>query len=391
MGPEAAHLRVRLTPHAARLAKRSSAVAAQLLPSDREQESDAFESTVQPCAGKADSMVPGFERLYEDRVLLRVTDACAAHCRFCFERNEGEENGFPLGLHGTWEIPASAVAQAVERLRAAPEVRSVTVSGGSPLLLGEERLLGIVRALADVDTIRQIYVAMSRPIFTPELWTSSLARGLAALSRSDPSHPRDSRRVAASVHINHPDELTEAPEVVEALDRFVRAGVPLYNQTTLLRGINDEADVLEDLHSLLVANGVLPYYLVHCMPIRGAGHFRTTVQRGIDILRCLERSSGHERPHYIVVTEAGKVQLCSTSALRYEAIEGRRFVVLPTPYPTASFLRYEVTDRLPPLCRDECGLITARYLDGAQDVPVGTTGAMSSPILSAPSPVMGSQ
>lgn len=239
-----------------------------------------------PLGEEEHEVMPSLVRRYPDRVLLLATDRCGVYCRFCTRsRMVGEGGGV---------IPREKLDRIVSWLHAHPEVRDVIVSGGDPLVMATDRLravLAAVRAVPSIDTIR---LATRCPVTMPQRITAELVRALKGL------HP-----IWLMTHFNHPKELTKASE--RAIARLVDAGFPVMNQTVLLRGINDDADTLEQLFRGLIKRRVRPYYLLQADPVRGTGHLRTKLATGISIMEKLQgRLTGIALPKLIVDTPGGK-------------------------------------------------------------------------------------
>ncbi len=232
-----------------------------------------------PCGEDRHMVVPGLVHRYPDRVLFLVTDRCAAYCRYC------TRSRVVSGAHGHLDADHDA---AIRYIAAHPEVRDVLLSGGDPLLLSDEKLdslLGQLRAIPHVEFLR---VGTRIPIFLPQRITDSL---IAVFRRHQP--------VWMSVHVNHPRELTH--ESRTALGRLADAGIPLGNQSVLLRGVNDSTGVMRDLVHRLLLCRVRPYYLYQCDLIGGSAHLRTTVREGIDIINDLRgHTTGYAVPQYVV-------------------------------------------------------------------------------------------
>lgn len=232
------------------------------------------------------SPLPGLVHRYPDRVLLLPVKVCAAYCRFCFRRAVVGRGAQPLSAEDT----AAAVAYVAAR----PAIKEVILSGGDPLLLSPRRLGGLVAALEAVPHVEVLRVHTRLPVHDPDRVTADLAAALAG-SRLAPW---------LAVHINHPREF--APEVVAALGRLRRAGVSLVSQTVLLRGVNDDADTLEELFRACLRHGVKPYYLHHPDRAEGTGHFRLSIAEGRAVVAALHaRLSGLARPTYVLDRPGG--------------------------------------------------------------------------------------
>jgi lysine 2,3-aminomutase len=238
-----------------------------------------------PLGEVAHEVAPHLVSRYPDRALLLATDHCAVYCRFCTRsRIVGD---------GAGAVPLDRLEPAFAWLTANPRVRDVIVSGGDPLTLATERLdrlLARLRAIPSIDVVR---LATRVPVTLPSRITDEL---ITALRRHHP--------IWVMTHFNHPKEL--APAALEALARLADGGFPVMNQTVLLRGINDDAGTLEALFRGLIRARVRPYYLLQADPVRGTGHLRTPVARGVELLEALQgRLSGIAIPKLIVDTPGG--------------------------------------------------------------------------------------
>jgi lysine 2,3-aminomutase len=219
-------------------------------------------------------------------VLLLATDQCAVYCRFCTRSR--------IVGGGDGPVPLSALEPAFDWLRTHPEVRDVILSGGDPLAMATDRLVRLVAALRDVPSVETIRLATRVPVTLPMRITPELLRALR------PHHP-----LWVMTHFNHPRELT--PESTAACERMADAGFPVMNQTVLLAGVNDDPAVLETLFRGLVRARVRPYYLLQADPVRGTGHLRTPLARGVELMERLQgRLSGIALPRLICDTPGGR-------------------------------------------------------------------------------------
>jgi lysine 2,3-aminomutase len=241
---------------------------------------------VDPLGEVAHEVAPHLVQRYPDRVLLLATDRCAVYCRFCTRsRMVGAGDG---------AVSIEELAPALSWLKAHPEVRDVIISGGDPLAMATDRIVRVVRAVRDVPSVETIRLATRVPVTLPMRITSEL---LAALR---PLHP-----LWVMTHFNHPRELS--PQAIEACNRLADAGFPVMNQTVLLAGINDDAATLEQLFRGLVRQRVRPYYLLQADPVRGTGHLRTPLDRGVQLMRVLQgRLTGIALPRLICDTPGGR-------------------------------------------------------------------------------------
>ena len=290
-------LPLRITPYYLSLADRHDPdcpIRRQVVPRLDEAESCRGED-VDPLAERAHEIAPGLVRRYPDRALLLVTASCAVHCRFCTRTRLVASAG--AGRRGA--EPLERLAPALGELGRQREIREVIVSGGDPLTLATPRLVAIVAALRRIPHIEVIRIGTRTPATLPSRITPRLVAALR------PYHP-----LWVMSHFNHPRELT--PAAAEACRRLVDAGFPVMNQTVLLRGVNDQAEVLAELWRGLVRWRVRPYYLMQMDPVAGAGHLRTPLERGVELMAALQgKLSGLALPKLVVDTPggAGKVPL----------------------------------------------------------------------------------
>ncbi len=223
---------------------------------------------------------PGLVHRFPDRVLVLVATQCAVRCRHCTRKNTLEQQAAVAGPAG--------LRRAVDYVRAHPEVREVILSGGDPLLLGDARLLALVRAFTRLPQVDAVRIGTRVPAAMPMRVTPNLARALGA-----------SRRVWVNTQFNHARELT--PEAAEACARLVDAGIPVSNQSVLLRGVNDNLPALVALCAGLQRIRVRPYYLFVCDPICGVQHLRVSVRRARALGRELTSSlGGLALPHLVM-------------------------------------------------------------------------------------------
>jgi lysine 2,3-aminomutase len=238
-----------------------------------------------PLEEEEDMPVPGLVHRYRDRALLMATTMCSMYCRHCTRKRVA---GYQESC-----IDVSQLNAITSYLRAHPEVKDVIISGGDPMTMSTsllERILASVRSVPSVDIIR---IGTRVPVVLPQRITNELTQMLSKY------HP-----LWINTHFNHPNEIT--PESAAACARLANAGLPIGNQSVLLRGINDSPHVIEELCRGLVKMRVRPYYLFQCDLVRGVEHFRTPVSRGIEIMEYLRgRLSGLAIPTYVVDTPHG--------------------------------------------------------------------------------------
>lgn len=239
-----------------------------------------------PLGEEAHEVAPHLVQRYPDRVLLLATDRCSVYCRFCTRSRMVGAGGGARSM--------DSLAPAFAWLRAHPEVCDVIVSGGDPLVMNTDRIATILDELARIESVMYVRMATRAPVTLPQRITDELCT---ALRR----HPA----VWIMTHFNHPKELSA--ESRAACARLVDAGLPVMNQSVLLRGVNDNAETLEVLFRGLVRTRVRPYYLLQADPVRGTGHLRTSIETGLSLMESLQgRVSGIALPKYIVDTPGGR-------------------------------------------------------------------------------------
>ncbi len=236
--------------------------------------------TPDPLEEEADMPVPGLVHRYRDRALLISTTMCAMYCRHCTRKR----------VAGTRETSLSVarLREVAQYLAAHPEITDVVVSGGDPLTMSTSLLERILAALRAVPSVQIIRLGTRAPVVLPQRITEELTRMLRKY------HP-----LWINTHFNHPQEVTA--ESAAACTRLADAGIPLGNQSVLLRGVNDSPLIMEELCRALVRMRVRPYYLFQCDLVRGIEHFRTPLSRGIEIMEYLRgRLSGLAIPQFVV-------------------------------------------------------------------------------------------
>ena len=259
-----------------------------------------------PLAEDTDSPVKGLTHRYPDRVLFLITDMCSMYCRHCTRRR----------FAGAKDVEAKSdhIEKALEYIKAHPEIRDVVLSGGDALLVSDERLESIIKALRDIEHVEVIRLGTRTPVVMPQRITDDLVNMLKKY------HP-----IWVNTHFNHADEIT--PESKKAIDKLADAGIPLGNQSVLLRGVNDCVHVMRKLVTSLAAIRVRPYYIYQCDLSMGIEHFRTPVSKGIEIIEGLRgqvcvfcvptfvvvaRGGGGKipvMPNYLISQAPGKVVL----------------------------------------------------------------------------------
>lgn len=280
-------LAVRVTPHFLSLmnpADPADPLRLQVIPRPAELKRSPEEMD-DPCGERKDEKVPGLVHRYPDRILLLCTDRCATYCRYC-TRSRLVSGAGAEKLHPDMDA-------ALEYLRRHEEVRDVLLSGGDPLLLADERLEELLSALRSIPHIQLLRVGSRVPVMLPQRITPELCRML--------------RRYAPlflSLHCNHPREL--GAEAEQALGLLADSGIPLGNQSVLLRGVNDSPAVQTQLAHRLLQCRVRPYYLYQCDLAPGTRHFRTRVEEGLSIISAMRGyTSGYAVPQYVVDAPGG--------------------------------------------------------------------------------------
>jgi lysine 2,3-aminomutase len=280
-------LAMAITPHFFNLIDREDPgcpIRRQVIP--RIEESlDSEDEMADPCGEDSHMPVPGLVHRYPDRVLFLVTDRCASYCRYC-TRSRVVSGVGEQELHTEFDA-------AFRYLENHTEVRDVLLSGGDALLLSDNKLDALLKRLRSIPHIQFIRIGSRVPIFLPQRITPALCQMLAKY------HP-----LWMSVHVNHPRELTL--EVKEALERLANHGVPLGNQSVLLKGVNDDLETMKTLVHKLLQCRVRPYYLYQCDLIQGSSHLRTSVGKGLEIIEGLRgHTTGYAVPQYVIDAPGG--------------------------------------------------------------------------------------
>lgn len=238
-----------------------------------------------PLAEDEDSPVPGLTHRYPDRVLFLITDQCSMYCRHCTRRRfAGQQDQ---------GAPKDRIDQAIEYIRNTPQVRDVLLSGGDCLLVSDDRLEYIIKELRAIPHVDIIRLGTRVPVVMPMRITDDLVNMLKKY------HP-----IWLNTHFNHPKEITETS--IAAANKMADAGIPLGNQSVLLRGVNDCPHIMKDLVQELVKIRIRPYYIYQCDLSMGIEHFRTKVSKGIEIIEALRgHTSGFAVPTFVVDAPGG--------------------------------------------------------------------------------------
>ena len=278
------------------------------------QELDIHDGIIDSLDEDADSPVPNITHRYPDRVLFLVSPVCASYCRFCTRRRKvGDPEKIPLNQYDS----------AFEYIRNHPEIRDVIMSGGDPMMLSDRRLEYILQRLREIPHVEIIRLGSRITSHLPERITPEVCEMIRKY------HP-----VYMNTHFNHPSELS--PATVAALGRLADAGVPLGCQTVLLKGVNDDPRVMLELMQKLLKARVRPYYIYMADQVAGGEHFRTTVQKGLEIIQALRGwTSGLAVPHFVIDSPGGGgkvpllpeyVESITDDEVVFRNYQGRRFV-----------------------------------------------------------------
>jgi len=260
-------------------------IARQFVPDSRELDDNPLDVS-DPIGDAKHSPLNGIVHRYPDRLLLLPVRVCAVYCRFCFRRET-------IGANEAAALNPTELESALNYIRDHDEVWEVILSGGDPLTMSPRRLADIFRTLDNIDHVKVIRIHTRIPVVSPERISACL---VAALKISKP--------VYVVLHTNHARELSDT--AIEACNRLTDNGIPVLSQSVLLKGINDDAKILEELFRKLVANRVKPYYLHHADRAPGTAHFRTSVEQGQRIMKELRgRVSGLCLPEYVLDIPGG--------------------------------------------------------------------------------------
>ena len=280
-------LRMAITPYYLSLIDQSNPncpVRKQAIPTHAETHHSAAD-LLDPLHEDGDSPAPGLTHRYPDRVLLLVTDMCSMYCRHCTRRR----------FAGQTDSSSSQddISKAIDYIARTPQVRDVLLSGGDALMISDSHLESIISRLREIPHVEIIRIGTRTPVVCPQRITDDLVNMLKKY------HP-----IWLNTHFNHPQEVTE--ESIAACERMANAGIPLGNQSVLLRGVNDCVPTMKKLVQQLVKMRVRPYYIYQCDLSMGLEHFRTPVSKGIEIIENLRgHTSGYAVPTFVVDAPGG--------------------------------------------------------------------------------------
>lgn len=309
-------LALAITPYFFNLINRSDPkdpIRQQVIPRIQETQTHEGES-IDPVGEEGSSPVEGIVHRYPDRVLFLVTDRCAAYCRYC-TRSRLVSNAQAYNFHPKYEA-------GLEYIRANPQIRDVLLSGGDPLLLSNNKLDSLLSALREIKHVEFIRIGSRIPVFLPQRIDSELC---AILKKHGP--------IWMSIHVNHPNECSA--ELKQACDHLAYAGVPLGNQSVLLKGINNQAEILKNLIHKLLLMRVRPYYLYQCDLINGSAHLRTDPREGIALIQALRgHTTGYAIPQFVIDAPGGGgkipinpnyIESINEDAIVMKNYEGKRY------------------------------------------------------------------
>ena len=238
-----------------------------------------------PVGEEKNMPVPSIVHRYPDRVLFLVTDRCASYCRYC-TRSRLVSNAQGYGFH-------PQIDEGLTYIKDNPSIRDVLISGGDPLLLSDDKLAHILSSLHNIDHVEFVRIGSRVPVFMPQRITPSLLNVFS-----------DSPNLWISLHINHPHECTS--NLKDISRKLARSGIPLGNQSVLLKGINDDLEIMKSLVHRLLMMKIKPYYLYQCDLIKGSSHLRTDVAKGLEIIRGLRgHTSGYAIPQFVIDSPNG--------------------------------------------------------------------------------------
>ncbi len=280
-------LPLRITPYYASLISRDNpdqALRRTVIPNLDELIKTQGEAS-DPLSEEHDSPVQNIVHRYPDRALFLVTGFCSTYCRYCTRSHMVAKDKCHFGIEA-WK-------EGLQYIREHKEIRDVLISGGDALTMPDTHIEYLLASLKQISHLEFVRIGTKVPAVLPQRITKPLINILKKY------HP-----LWMSIHFTHPDEITR--EVKEACERLADAGIPLGSQTVLLKGINDDVETMKALMHALLKIRVRPYYLYQCDPILGSSHFRTPVEKGLEIIRGLRGfTTGYAVPHYVIDAPGG--------------------------------------------------------------------------------------
>jgi lysine 2,3-aminomutase len=230
-------------------------------------------------------------RQYNDRIAFTVVRFCGIYCRHCFRKELVVDRDLKLNFD---------VDEGLTWIAEHPEIRDVLITGGDPLLLSDDKLEYLVSKLREIPHIEMIRIGSRLPIVLPHRITEGLKKAIGGFHKVP---------VWINTQCNHPKEITE--KTAKAVYELMSCGINVGNQAVLLKGINDDVDTFRELHQKLLRTRIRPYYVFYCEPAPGIDHFRTTVEKGAELIRDSLRghTTGLAQPMYVLATNIGKIPL----------------------------------------------------------------------------------
>ena len=262
----------------------------QCVPSE-EEGNLYFDVQEDPLGEEHDTVLPGLVHRYPDRVLLTLTDICPVYCRHCTRKREWQ--------NGKWTRSESELEEIYRYIASHQKVRDVIISGGDPLILSTNKIESVLKNIRQIPHVEIIRIGTRCPVVLPQRIDDELVSTL-----------KKYRPIWLNTHFNHPNEITKESSM--ACDRLICAGIPVNNQSVLLKGINDDAKIMTKLCQKLLKIGIRPYYLFQCDPVSGTGHLRTSIEKGLEIIKGMRGfTSGLAVPTFVVdgLEGQGKVPL----------------------------------------------------------------------------------
>jgi lysine 2,3-aminomutase len=277
------HFSFRINPYYLSLIKeKGDPIWKQAVPNIKEL--DDHVGVPDPLNEEGDMPVPGITHRYPDRVLFLISHECPIWCRFCTRKRKVGQDSF---------VTNERIKMGIKYLSEHPEVRDVILSGGDPLVLSNEKLEWILKSVREIPHIEIIRIGSKVPCILPQRITQELCDMLKKY------HP-----LYINTHFNHPRELT--PESKKACEMLANAGIPIGNQTVLLKGVNDDPETMKKLVQGLLKMRVRPYYIYQADITKGTDHFRTRVEKGLEIIKALRGfTSGLAVPHFVIDSPGG--------------------------------------------------------------------------------------
>ncbi len=289
-----------VTPYYLSVVRNSAALRKTVIPRSAEKYR-AIGELADPLGEENHRVAPNLIHTYPDKVLFLVTAFCPVYCRYCTRSRMVGKNEFKT---------TSTFEESFQYIESHPEIRDVLISGGDPLAMTDDALDKLLSRIRAVPHVRMVRIGSKVPAVLPQRITD----GLCSILRK--------HRVWLSLHFIHPDELT--PETKTACRKLADSGIGMFSQTVLLKGVNDDTQTLVELFYGLLEINVKPYYLLQCDPVSGSAHFRTPVEKGIELIQSLHgKISGPAIPQYVIDAPGGggKVPILSSAQIRREGDE----------------------------------------------------------------------